>query len=174
MGQSSLLPVVEDVLLQGRALLGAVDAGTYIWKDLKGCGASIGMHYRHVLEHFQCLLEGMGNGRIDYDQRRRSGELEGSVDAAILATDHLIERFRTLPSDALRPECTVTYTIGYGKDEAEEVRSTLAREAMFCVGHATHHYALLKPLCAQLSVLLPYEFGVAPSTLRHMQAQKAH
>jgi len=45
----------------------------------------------------------------------------------------------------------------------------VAREAMFCVGHAIHHYAILKLLCAEAHVELPYEFGVAPSTLKHLE-----
>lgn len=174
MGQSSLVQAVEDVLLQGRVLLAAVNAETFIWKDAKGCGASIGMHYRHVLEHFQCLLEGLDAGRINYDQRRRDSELEGSVDTAILATDSLMEQFRALNVETLERECKVIYSVGYGENGAEEVRSTLAREVIFCVGHATHHYALLKPLCAQLGIDVPYEFGVAPSTLKHMHTLEAH
>jgi hypothetical protein len=50
------------------------------------------------------------------------------------------------------------------------VTSNVAREVMFCVGHAIHHYAILKLLCAGAGVELPYEFGVAPSTLRHLEA----
>jgi len=173
MGQPSLILAVEDVLLQGRALLGAVDPEVYTWKDTKGCGASIGMHYRHVLEHFQCLIEGIQTGRIDYDHRLRNSELENSLDAAFLATSNLIDTFRNLPVGVLQRECTVTYSVGYGEDGPEEVRSTLAREVAFCVGHATHHYAILKPLCAQLAVKLPYEFGIAPSTLKHMHMQEA-
>jgi len=173
MGQLSLISAVEDVLLQGRAMLGAIDPEVYTWKDTKGCGASIGMHYRHVLEHFQCLIEGIQNGRVDYDHRLRSSELESSVDAALFATSNLIETFRDLPVDVLQRECTVNYSVGYGKDGSEEVRSTLAREVAFCVGHATHHYAILKPLCPQLAVKLPYEFGIAPSTLKHLHMQVA-
>lgn len=173
MGQLSLVQAVEDVLKEGRALLSAVDAETFVWKDTEGCGASIGMHYRHVLEHFQCLLEGMENGRINYDHRRRSSELEGSVEAAVLATDSLVEQFRALLPSRLQGECRVTYSVGYAEDREEEAQSTIGREVMFCVGHATHHYALLKPLCAQLGVRVPFEFGVAPSTLKHQQAREA-
>ena len=172
MSQSSLVRAVEDVLFEGRALLGMIDAEEYRWKDMKGCGASIGMHYRHVLEHFQCLLGGMANGLVDYDQRRRSSELETSLDASILATDDLIGRFRMLTVEALERECGVRYSVGGGDDQPEEARSTWAREVMFCVGHATHHYALMKPLCAQLGVPVRFEFGLAPSTLKHLQVQE--
>jgi hypothetical protein len=67
----------------------------------------------------------------------------------------------------------VTYSVDYGDGDAEAVYSNLAREVMFCVGHAIHHYALLKLLCAGEGVNLPYEFGVAPSTLKHLEADTA-
>jgi hypothetical protein len=130
------------------------------------------MHYRHVLEHFQCLLEGMETGRVDYDHRPRNSELEGSLEAANLATHYLIEQFRTLPGEGMQRDLVVRYSVGSDADQPEEATSTLAREIMFCVGHATHHYALLKPLCAQLGIRLPFEFGVAPSTLKHLQTQE--
>jgi hypothetical protein len=53
------------------------------------------------------------------------------------------------------------------------VRSNLAREVMFCVGHAIHHYAILRILCAGVGVKLPYEFGIAPSTLKHRETEMA-
>ena len=51
--------------------------------------------------------------------------------------------------------------------------SVWRKEVMFCVGHAIHHYAILKLLCAGVGVKLPYEFGIAPSTLKHLQTQAA-
>ncbi len=67
----------------------------------------------------------------------------------------------------------MVYSVGYGDGEVEAVRSVVAREVMFCVGHAIHHYAILKLLCADRTVALPYEFGIAPSTLKHLEAQTA-
>ena len=62
----------------------------------------------------------------------------------------------------------MSYRVGYGDGGEEAVPSNVAREIMFCVGHAIHHYAILKLLCAGAGVDLPYEFGIAPSTLTHL------
>jgi hypothetical protein len=131
---------------------------------------SLGAHYRHVLDHFLCLIEGIQTGEVNYDQRRRNPQLERSVVEARLATEGLMGEFRGIPQDVLQRECVVTYSVGYGETEAEAVTSNFAREVMFCVGHAIHHYAILKLLCAGAGVQLPYEFGVAPSTLKHLEA----
>ena len=92
---------------------------------------------------------------------------------ARLVTDGLIDEFGGLSREILQRECAVTYSVGYGETEAEAVSSNLAREVMFCVGHAIHHYAILRLLCAGVGVKLPYEFGVAPSTLKHLETEAA-
>ena len=77
--------------------------------------------------------------------------------------------FRDLSPDTLQQQCLVSYRVGYGESGEEAVPSNVAREIMFCVGHAIHHYAILKLLCAGAGVDLPYEFGIAPSTLKHLE-----
>ena len=173
----SLNIAVKDVLLQGCLFLDRVGEDTYA-RPLAGPAdekpsASLGAHFRHVLDHFLCLAEGFRTGQVNYDQRRRNPQLENSVACARLVTEGLIEEFGDLCHDVLQRECAVTYSVGYGETEAEGVRSNLAREVMFCVGHAIHHYAILRLLCAGVGVKLPYEFGIAPSTLKHLETEAA-
>lgn len=171
----TLQSALEDVLLQGCALLESLSAEDYRRRqDAPFGGSSLGAHYRHVLDHFLCLLEGLRGGRINYDERRRDPELETSVEAARLATWELLGAFSRLPADAFEDECTVVCSVGYAEDGVQAVTSNLAREVIYCVGHAIHHYAIVKLLCAGMAVALPYEFGIAPSTLKHLEAQAAH
>jgi uncharacterized damage-inducible protein DinB len=168
---SSLKAAVSDVLAQGCALLNAISPEQYRRQQGGPNGSSVGSHYRHILDHFSCLLDGMASGRIDYDQRQRNPVLENSIDDAVQATESLRARFHALPDETLTRECNVIYSVGYGDHENQPVPSNLAREVMFCVGHAIHHFAILKLLCAKVE--LPYEFGVAPSTLKHIEAYVA-
>lgn len=173
MNSQALISAVEGVLQQGRTMLLTVDGEDYARRQGGPHGSTLGAHYRHVLDHFLCLLEGIENSAINYDHRGRSPELENSVDAARFATEDLIEEFRALPCEIWERECTVVYSVGYGDGEAQAVPSNLARELMFSVGHAIHHFAIVKLLCTSMSVTLPYEFGMAPSTLKHMETQTA-
>jgi len=164
---------VKDVLQQGCIFLDRIDDETY-GRPLEGeFAASLGTHYRHVLDHFLCLAEGIRTGQVNYDQRRRNAQLESSVTCARLVTEGLIDELGGLSGEILQHECAVTYSVGYGETEAEAVRSNLAREVMFCVGHAIHHYAILRLLCTGVGMQLPYEFGVAPSTLKHLKTETA-
>jgi hypothetical protein len=167
----SLNVAVKDVLRQGCTFLDRVSDEVYSRRLEGAFPASLGAHYRHVLDHFLCLTEGVRTGQVNYDQRRRNPQLENSVRCARLVTEGLIDELGGLSREVLGRECMVSYSVGYGDGEAEPVPSNLAREVMFCVGHAIHHYALLKLLCAGEGVILPYEFGVAPSTLKHLEAE---
>jgi len=167
----SLNTAVKDVLQQGCIFLGRIGDERYA-RPLEGeFTASLGAHYRHVLDHFLCLAEGIRTGQVNYDERRRNPQLESSATYARLVTEGLIDELGDLSREIHQRECAVTYSVGYGETEAEGMSSNLAREAMFCVGHAIHHYAILRLLCAGVGVKLPYEFGIAPSTLKHLETE---
>ena len=172
MNRASLISAAEEVLQQGLALLDNIDEESYSHQEEGPWGSSIGAHYRHVLDHFLCLIEGLWDFQINYDHRSRNRDIESSIGAARHATRDLIEALTTIPDDVLKQECTVIYSVGYGDAETQAVRSVVARELMFCVGHAIHHYAIVKLLCSLRAVVLPCEFGIAPSTLKY-QAQAA-
>ena len=172
MNRTALISAAEGVLRQGLSMLDNTDQESFSRKGEGPWGSSIGAHYRHVLDHFVCLIEGLWDFQIDYDHRGRNGEIESSIEGARQATRELIEALNAIPDDVLKRECTVVYSVGYGEAETQAVRSVVARELMFCVGHAIHHYAIVKLLCSLRAVPLPYEFGIAPSTLKY-QAQAA-
>jgi hypothetical protein len=166
---------VEDVLNQGLFLLDSLDADAYTRPAAGGFGGSIGEHYRHIVEHFTCLLGGIREGRVDYDSRKRDRAIESDIDYAHAVTEALIDDFKALPWDVFQKWVQVTYTVAYNAEEVESVPSNVSREVVFCVGHAVHHYAIIRLLCSQAKIEMPSGFGVAPSTLRHARtAQPAH
>src|SRR6266581_3684357 len=117
----SLNIAVKDVLQQGCIFLDRIDDETY-GRPLEGKpAASLGAHYRHVLDHFLCLAEGIRTGRVNYDQRRRNAQLESSVTCARLVTEGLIDELGGLSPEILQRECAVTYSVGYGEPETEAV-----------------------------------------------------
>jgi len=173
MDRSSLISAAKDVLRQGLALLDGIDEDSYSRKEEGPWGSSIGAHYRHVLDHFLCLIEGLWNYQINYDHRSRNQDIETSVVVARSTTQEVLEALHAIPVDALHHDCSVIYSVGYGDCNAQSVPSIVARELMFCVGHAIHHYAIMKLLGSKRAVSLPHEFGIAPSTLKYQQAQAA-
>ncbi len=168
-----LVNAVEDVLQQGLTLLSRMATQAYSLMLGAPYEASIGQHYRHVLDHFICLSIGLERGRVDYDQRSRNREIETDLLYARGITQMLIHQFQSLRAADLNAPCEVVYTVGYRDQEVEIIESTIAREIAFSVGHAIHHFAIVRLLCAELAVQVPSALGVAPSTLKHRAAQSA-
>jgi hypothetical protein len=160
---------VEDVLVQGLVLLSELDDESYCAIAEKPFGASIGQHYRHVLEHFISVANGLLTGTIDYDKRDRNREWETSVATATSATMRLLDIFRGLTCEQLRASCIVRYTVGYHA-EPELFDNALAREVAYAVSHAVHHFAIIRFVAASFNIVVPAEFGIAPSTLKHRPA----
>jgi hypothetical protein len=168
---TALKAAAEQVLLQGLSLLNEVSETEYGRVLPAPYSASIGKHFRHVLDHFTCLLRGVASGKIDYDARERDLRIENDHDYAFAATLELIETLRAITTTTMAQRCLVAYTVGYGERNSTLIPTTVARELAFSISHAVHHYALIRLICAAQQVELPLEFGVAPSTLNYqMQA----
>ena len=169
MNHSQILEAADAVLAQGRDLLEILDDSTYSQRSGVVMDSSIGGHYRHCLEHFDCLLTGAGVGRGDFDARQRDVEVETVRKAAADRTEALRRRLPELAGRMGSP-LEVQSMVSYADGDSEPVASTVARELVFCVSHAIHHYALIRVLCGVHMVEVPAGFGVAPSTVKHQQA----
>jgi hypothetical protein len=158
---------VDDILSHGLALLEDCTPEAYTQVHPTMFGATIGQHYRHVVDHFLCLAGAMLNGEVSYDERARSLPLETDVDHARTVTQMLLRFFQTTASAELRQPCKVISALDYSELRSVTVDSNFERELAYCVSHAVHHFAIVRLMCAEVSVNVPDEFGIAPSTLRH-------
>lgn len=167
-----LLTAAQDVLKQGLTLLS--DLGDRSYSRVVGAPfeTSIGQHYRHVLEHFQCFLEGLETGEINYDARRRDRRLETEVKFASLATCELLQTLQHITDQRIAQKCKATTSLENGS-AASTFDSNAARELAYCVGHAVHHYAIIRIVANGIGVSVANDFGFAASTLKHKAAQAA-
>ena len=127
-------------------------------------GATIGQHTRHIIELYQCLLTGYGSAEVSYDKRKRDKKIEQDVDFASHQLE-LIQKALEQPNKYL----IVSYILNENEVRFE---SNYFREAMYNLEHTIHHQALIKvAINVFTDMLLPEDFGVAPST---MQYRKQH
>jgi uncharacterized damage-inducible protein DinB len=130
-----------------------------------GAGASsVGAQYRHLLEHYQCLLAGLTVGRVDYDARRRDPVIEGSRSRARQVTEEIIAALAQLAETSTDHWLQVQIR-GNPDDGPTWSVSTLGRELQFLLSHTIHHHALIKLLLAARAIPVEADFGLAPSTL---------
>ena len=161
-----LIVASQDVLLQGLSLLFKIWDATYSRVAEAPYSASIGGHYRHILEHFQGLVRGIRSGEINYDARERNPRLETEVTYATIATCDVLRAIKNYTEESLARPCKVVNSVSYGLGATSEMESNIGRELAYCVGHAIHHYAIVRLICSHLGVEVPKEFGIAPSTLK--------
>lgn len=161
----SLLAANLHYLRQGISLLDRLDDDLYSTPVMSFYGSTVGGHLRHCLDHYESFVAGLTTGRIDYDARVRDKALEMETSIARGRIEYLIE---TLDASSFAGGRAVEVKMDCGG--AEEVNwqaSTYGRELQFLVSHTVHHFAMMSGLCSALSVELPPDFGMAPSTLRH-------
>jgi hypothetical protein len=163
----ALIVAAQEVLMQGLALLFEVDDRTYSRVAGMPFSASVGQHYRHVLEHFQSLIRGQRAGEINYDARERNQRLQTEVTYASIATCDVLRALKQYTDETLSRDCKVINSVGYSVSEPTCLESNVSREIAYCVGHAIHHFAIVRLICHEIDVTVPVEFGVAPSTLKH-------
>lgn len=163
---------VTEVLHQGECLLKSLTDEHYNQNVRDAFNASIGGHYRHCLEHFEALLLAKDQNEVNYDARQRNPALETNRDYALQRTGSLSKELAELFDDKnLEKTVLVRCKVSYQGNVSPAVPATLAREAMYGVVHAIHHFALIAVMCQILDISLPVDFGVAPSTVHHQQKQ---
>lgn len=125
----------------------------------------VGAHLRHVIEHYEALVNGLTHGVVDYDGRPRDRQLETS---ATMARDRLLGLRQVLGQwtpDMLDRPVQVHGQGGICGDFDFCVTSSVGRELAFLASHAVHHFALLTEHLQRQGVPLPAHFGKAPGTV---------
>ncbi len=158
-----------EILAQAEELIGKADAEQYAKIVNPPFSASMGQHYRHVIEHFSCLVDGLTSGEVNYDGRKRDRRIEIEREYALFETRKLMGMMGEWNREALDTPCQVVSSVGYDLQAPEALRSNVARELSYCIGHAIHHYAIIRLICSHVGVAVPDTFGFAPSTLRHQE-----
>jgi hypothetical protein len=132
--------------------------------------AHAGPHLRHVIEHHEALLGAAAEGLVDYDARAR----ERAVERDPAVADARLARLQALlraPDPRLDLARVVRVRQCVGPDGTAELLtdSSFGRELAFVASHAVHHFALLRPYCAEHSIEVDTDFGLAPSTIAHLR-----
>lgn len=154
------------VLQQAVALLRQMDDSTFAEGGAAPGVSPIGVHFRHVLDHYSAFFTGLAAGAIDYDARHRQVPLETDRALAIAAALGYMGDLARLSAELGSRPVRVTVRSVAGSDGAPDWSdSSLKRELQFLVSHTVHHFALIRELLRRAGCEADEEFGVAPSTI---------
>ena len=128
----------------------------------------VGAHMRHIVEFYECFLNGLETACVDYDQRKRDESIATSRPRAAARIRTLMRRLEAVgryDDDAL-----LAVRIE-GSDSSVFLRSSVARELQALSSHTIHHFALIAVTLRMHGVEMDPDFGMAPSTLRYLAAR---
>ena len=160
-------------LAESRALLECLSDDHYTASCSPAFLSYIGAHFRHLLEHYQCLISQCNAGNeqvfICYDTRPRDTKLEQSRVYALAVIDQLSSELCALQKRITHDvECIVRDQTALGS-----VASTLARELLFLQSHTIHHHAIIGAMCRMHGCEVEEGFGVSIATQAFQAAQTA-
>ncbi|GBL36067.1 hypothetical protein EMGBS15_16620 [Filimonas sp.] len=130
-------------------------------------GSTLGMHVRHIVEFYQCVLRCDEEGFINYDARLRNLQIENDTAYAGSAINECLTGMQHLTDD--KP--LILLTSQDMSDQTIQIKTNILRELTYLIEHSIHHMAILKMAYTENfpSVKMPEHFGVAYSTLKHHQ-----
>ena len=158
-----------NVLLQAESYLHAVSDEQYREVITPLFISSSGQHMRHILDHYSAMMCGVSDALIDYDKRHRGNAIERDIDAALRLISN-IKAFLLALSDAqLATTIQVSSEVCIADKRVAVVETTLARELIFVGSHAIHHFAMIAQISKAQKLVMPKQFGIAPSTMTFMR-----
>lgn len=121
--------------------------------------STIGAHFRHVLEHYRCLMLQIPVGVFCYDDRERDQSLECDLHYARQTIGQLKRELSELDPDMFRTKFML-------KDQqtADLIETSLHRELVFLQAHTVHHYAIIAAMTRALGKQPEHDFGIAIAT----------
>ena len=131
-------------------------------------GASIGKHVRHIIEFYECLLFNCFDGKVNYDERKRTLLLETNVKYAYDFLSEIIDHLLTIENNKR------IVLIGNYEGENISMETSLYREITYNIEHTVHHLAIIGiSISASFEYInLDDNFGYADSTIQYLKSQQ--
>lgn len=125
---------------------------------------SVGKHIRHIVEFYQCLLNGLKDGIIDYDSRERNNLIETDIAYTQKVIENIINAIDVTNNQKMLLKIT------YGENSFT-IPTSFLRELVYNIEHTIHHFAIIKIGIKSHfpSLVFPEDLGVAHSTIKYQQ-----
>ena len=121
-------------------------------------------HIRHIIDFYNCALEGLRNNLADLTLRTRDQKMHKDCQYAIYHLNDVIKKLSKLNGTPMNFSISVIDDLGLGKVEMEYTLGSLLAQAN---SHAIHHYAIISYILDRLKIAIEDEsFGFNPTTPR--------
>ena len=156
-----LEPIIFN-LRKGENLLNRLSLDTYTNKAVGPYHSSIGEHFRHILDIFDCIFEGLSSGKVDLTARKRNNHIETDLQAGLKYVASTIEQLQGMESLSPSLIVEVSDDLGLGMVVTPY---TLAGAMCQAHSHAIHHFACIGYVLESLGkATIEDRFGYNPTT----------
>ena len=165
-------PLIESNILicsQIQSIIKQCDSKVYTQQIKILSNATIGQHFRHIIEFYIELLNGSSTGTVNYENRQRDLLIETLPEYAVQKLSELISLFTRIDLNS-----DISLSARFSANEEEQnslLKTSVAREFMYAFDHAIHHLAIIN-IALQTEfpyIEIPENLGVAPSTIRYRE-----
>jgi uncharacterized damage-inducible protein DinB len=157
-----MIDAIEKNLQRGIQLLNCISDNEYNNKTIAPYYSSIGIHLRHILDVFDCVLDGIESGNINLINRKRNELAENYTQNGIAYFEEILRRLKLLENADFNKIVVVSDDLGLGIVSANY---TLGGILIQVHSHAIHHFASVGYVIFQLGIELPdVDFGFNPTT----------
>jgi uncharacterized damage-inducible protein DinB len=161
---SHLVESAKNTLQQLDHFLGQIEEKQYNTPLPLFSESTVGMHVRHIIEFYQCLVKGVQHGEMDYDARERSHLQETNIEYAKECIQNVLIDFGMMQTNKpilLKAEQKSAM-------QKLDIESNIYRELLYVIEHTIHHLAIIKMGCMSAfpGIQFHRDFGVAYSTIK--------
>jgi hypothetical protein len=171
--QTALIETNIAWLRQALSLLAVIGHDAYTSSPGDFAPHRVGSHLRHIVEFYECFLDAVESGHINYDARQRDESVEQSRSVAAGRILSIIQRLEAAPD--LRGDSIIWVRM----EDADAIQvqdcfltSSIGRELQILSSHTIHHFALIAMTLRAHGVDVDPNFGMAPSSLRYQASKK--
>ena len=159
-----MISAIIQNLNRGGNLLNSINDQEYADNSTAPYYSSIGIHMRHILDVFDCILKGIDHKKIDLTSRQRNELAEIKVEIGLNYFNKVMSELSSLEKEDLDMMIEVKDDLGRGMVTANY---TIAAALIQAHSHAIHHFASIGYIISQMGINLPDgDFGYNPTTPR--------
>ncbi len=166
-----------EAIDQGIHLISSLTDEQYTHVASPYVSSSIGEHFRHIVDLFYSVMNGIESGVVDYDKRRRGAPIETSREKALAELDGIIKWMGNIWEysqgslvDAGKPVMVIT-EVTLQETESAKIESTYIRELIFASSHAVHHFSVIGIVAKLQGVTVDGSLGIAPATATYNRSK---
>ena len=122
----------------------------------------IGSHVRHILDFYDCIIEGIDERTIDLTNRKRDERMHSDCNYTLSHVERIIDALKKFDNYRFTQDYKVSDDLGLGKVEIKYTLDAILAQAN---SHAIHHYAIINYILDRLGLsIIDETFGFNPTT----------